>query len=65
MISFVTATAQPLLDFSVVVPNLEIDKELHETHAALDQSAGNEATAGVAVGGFAPMPYIFLVASVS
>ena len=53
MISLLTATAQALLDLGVVVPDLKIYKELHETHAALDQTAGNEAAAGVAVGGFA------------
>ena len=50
MIGFVTANAQALLNLSVVVTNLEIDKELHETHATLDQAAGNKAAAGVADG---------------
>ena len=34
----------------MVVPNLKIDEELHETNAALDEPPRDEAAAAVAVG---------------
>src|SRR5213595_1348134 len=47
LIGLAAAVDKVLRDALVVVPDLAVDEELHETHAALDETAGNEATRAV------------------
>src|SRR5439155_13279190 len=47
LISLAAAIDEVLRDALVVVPDLAVDEELHETDAALDEAAGDQATGAV------------------
>ena len=53
MVGFVAATLEAGAEIGVIVPDLKINEELHEAHAAFDEAAGDEAAAAIAVGGLA------------
>src|SRR6266536_2389328 len=50
LIGLAAAVNEVALDALVVVPDLAVDEELHETDATLDEAAGDEATRAVFAG---------------